>query len=269
MKLSNEMKEWLGVGAIFAFVFLFFIGFSSVFFIDAGQVGIKFNRFTGKVSTYYQGSHLKLSIIERITKFDVKIKLFESLEESASKDLQVVTIKVAINYYLQYDKVKDIYTTVGKDYEKKVIIPAVSECVKAGLAKYPVEEIIMERVKLKELVYEALEVRLKEYNIVLTNVNFINIDFKPEFNEAIEKKQIEQQKIKTAEYQRLQAEQYKEKTILEAQAEAEKQRLLQQSASKEILALNWISKWDGRLPHFIAGDKQSFILDLNSIKNEE
>ena len=50
---------------------------------------------------------------------------------------------------------------------------------------------------------------------------------------------------------------------MEAQAEAEKQRLLKVNTSKEVVELKWIEKWNGKLPQTILGDNSIPMVNLN------
>lgn len=84
---------------------------------------------------------------------------------------------------------------------------------------------------------------------------FIHIFFDAEFNRVVEEKQIEEQKIKTAEYKKRQAEQNKLTAILEAEGEARKQELLRQSVIQQTIELKWIEKWDGKLPTYMRATK--------------
>lgn len=247
------------------FVFLFILG--CYFTVGAGLVGVKFNKITGKISSHSQGFYFKVPLIESITKFDVRTQKMEIKAPSSSKDLQVVNIDVILNYHLDYKTVNDLFIKVGIDYENCVIFPAVTEAVKASISQYPVEQIIINREKVKLLIESNLKSKLEFYHIILENVNLVNIDFSSEFNKVVEQKQIEEQKIKTAEYKRLQAEQYKQKTILEAEAEAQKQKLLQISATKEIIEMKWIEKWNGVLPQTILGEDTKFMVNLKSKKD--
>lgn len=230
------------------------------FIVDAGQVGVTFNKMTGSTQSSSQGFHLKLPIIVAVYKFDVKTQRVDIKAEAASKDLQSVMVHVVLNHHLLYDKVNELFVKVGIDYTEKVVEPAVNESVKAATAQFPVESIIVKRQELKNSIEQALAERLVKYNIIVESLNLVNIIFNKEFNEIVEKKQIEEQKIKTAEYQKLQAEQYKQKTILEAQAEATKQELLRKTVTPDIVALEWIKKWNGQLPQTMLGDKAMFMV---------
>jgi regulator of protease activity HflC (stomatin/prohibitin superfamily) len=99
---------------------------------------------------------------------------------------------------------------------------------------------------------------------MVESVNLVDIDFTPEFNKVVEEKQIEEQKIRTAQYVRMQAEENKKTEILKAEAEATKQRLLQQSATREVVNLKWIEKWNGVLPQVNAGKDTMLIVNPGS-----
>ena len=215
----------------------------SYFRVDAGEVGVTFNTFTGVTQSYPQGMYLKMPFITNVTDFDVRTQKEDIKATSASKDLQRVDIDVVINYHLDYTKVNDLYIKVGEDYSEKIIHPAVYEAIKAASAQFPVEQIIVEREKLKLSAEELLRARLLIYNIILESINLVDIGFDKDFSAVVEQKQMEEQKIKTAEYIKMQAQQKKEATILEAQGEAEKQRLLRATTSKEVIELKWIEAW--------------------------
>jgi prohibitin 1 len=241
--------------AIVLIVLVSIVGCGSFFSVGAGVVGVTFNSITGDTAAYSQGMYFKIPIVTSVIKFDVKTQREDIQADSASKDLQKVKVHVAINYHLDYKKVNELYVKVGRDYIEKVINPAVNESVKASVAQFPVEEIIVKREDVKILIEKSLKDRLAIYNIILESVNLVNISFDEEFNRVVEQKQIEEQKIKTAEYIKKQAEQKKQATILEAEGEARKQELLRATISKDTVMMKWIDKWDGKLPTYMMGDK--------------
>ena len=158
---------------------------------------------------------------------------------------------------------------MGKDYVEKVIDPAVNECVKAASAQFPVEDIIVKRDQLKQQIENALREKLDFYNIVVENANLVNIKFDPEFEKVVEQKQIEEQKIKTAEYVKQQAEQNKLATITRAEGDARAQQLLRESVNDKTIAYKWIDKWDGKLPQTMLGNNTSVLFTPKSAPSEK
>ncbi len=250
---KDSIKAMIKYGLISLFVLM--IGCGSYFTIAGGVVGVTYNTITGKTTTAEEGLHFKLPFVTDVYKFDSKTQREDIKADSASKDLQKVHVQVVINYRLKKDKVNELFLRVGRDFSEKVVHPAVWECVKASTAQFPVEEIIVKRETVKEMIETTLKSRLEVYNIILESVNLVNISFDDEFNKVVEAKQIEEQKIKTAEYKKKQAEQNKMATILDAEAEARKQELLRATISKDTVMMKWIEKWDGKLPTYMMGDK--------------
>lgn len=236
--------------------------YGSFFYVPVGYVGVRINILTGQTQSHSAGTYLKLPLIHNVVNYDVKTQRQEFKANSASKDLQAVDASIVVNFRPDYSKVNDIHTEIGRDYQWKVIEPAVQEAAKAAISKLPVEMVVVERENLRASIEERLSEKLAGYNIIVENVNMTHIDFTAEFNRVVEEKQIEEQKVKKAEYQRLQAEEEKKRQILLAEAEAKKQQLLKESTNKEVIGLKWIEKWDGKLPVYMMGDGQNVMLAL-------
>ena len=59
-----------------------------------------------------------------------------------------------------------------------------------------------------------------------------------------------------------------ETELIEAQAESEKNELLEQSITENILKDKWIEKWDGKLPQYMTGDSQGILIGISPDKGE-
>jgi prohibitin 2 len=249
--------QWdLKKGLIAAVIILgLFFALNSTYSIAPGIVGVKVDNITGKTKSVEPGFHFKRPFLDSIYKYSVKTQLSNTKAVGASKDLQEVTLEVQINYRPVYDKVNQIHTNIGQYYFEVVIQPAAFESIKAAIAQYNAEEMMVKREDLRGFIETKLKTNLQQYNIFIETVNIKDIDFRDAFNNAVEEKMIEAQKVKTAEYKMEQARQNKQATILEAEGEAQRQRLLSQAANKDSIALAWISKWNGDIPKVITSDK--------------
>jgi regulator of protease activity HflC (stomatin/prohibitin superfamily) len=240
--------------------FWFSVIFSFFYIVSPGEVGVEV--LFGKVQKYSEaGLRVKAPRASVIT-FDIKTHRENFKAEGMSKDMQLVVIESAVNFRIDFTRISDLYTKVGRDYITKVVEPAIHQAIKASSARFNVEEITVNRDKLKLYIEDELTTKLSNYYVVLQDVNLVDIDFSPEFNKILEEKQIEQQKIKTAEYRKQQAEQAKQQVILEAQAEGEKQRLLRLNTSREVIELKWIEKWDGKLPQVSGSGNSGMLVDI-------
>ena len=91
-------KGWMFfiIGALLAISLLTFI-----FVVPAGNKGVIFNTFTGiKPQVYDEGMHFKWSLFEQSHKFEVRTRVYNQDASAASKDLQIVSTKVALNYHV-------------------------------------------------------------------------------------------------------------------------------------------------------------------------
>lgn len=89
---------------------------------------------------------------------------------------------------------------------------------------------------------------MKTDNIIVEDISIVNLGFSREFTAAIEEKQLaEQRALKaTNDLERIKIE--AEQQITKAKADAESQRLQQQTLSELIIQKEFIQKWDGKLP---------------------
>ena len=232
---------------IIAFVILIFL-FGSVRIVKSGQVGVK-TRF-GKVMDVqtHEGVNFKLPLIEKIVKMNIKVQKEEVETTSASKDLQDVSVKIAVNYRIDGVKAKELYKNIGKDYDEIVLQPAIQESIKAVTSKYTAEELITKRNKVSKNCMETLQSKIQKYGLSIDNFNITNFNFSKEFNKAIEEKQVAEQKVLTAKQQLEKAKVDAEKKIVSAKAEKKANELKQKSLTDNIIKEKFIEKWNGELP---------------------
>ncbi len=257
MRFMHLKKILWTIGwVINGFAVLFFI-FSLFYIVDPGQVGIEI--LFGKIQKYAPAGLNVKNPFSNVIKLNLRTIKYEAKLAGASKDLQEIDIDIAINYRLNYEKIAELYNMVGIDYEIKVIDPAIMNLTKAAVSTFPIANVITNRNDLVKLIFDSLQERLKQYYIILETVNLNNITFSEAFSKAVEEKQIQEQNVQTAEYKRQQAMKQKETTILEAQAESEKQRLLRNTTSREVIDLKWIEKWNGQLPQIMSPNSMPLV----------
>lgn len=243
------MSAGLVAGAIIALIFLF----GSFRTVKAGYTGIV-TRFGKVVRTTDSGLILKWPIIEKVVKMDTRVQKEEMDASAASKDMQDVNAKIAVNYSISKETALEIYNRLGKDYKDSIIIPATSESFKAGISQYTAESLITNRAEAKENILQALKTRLEEYGITITDLNIVDLNFSDAFNQAIEAKAVAQQQVETAKQELERAKIEAEKTKTEAEAQAAAQRAQEDTLSELLIKKMWIEKWNGQLPSTMADD---------------
>ena len=224
--------------------------------IRSGEVGLRV-RF-GKIidSNLSEGFNLKIPYVEKIVKVNIKVQKVELSTMAASKDLQDIATVIAVNYRVEGDSASSLYRTVGNSYEQVILEPAIQESVKSVISKYTAEEVVTSRTEVSSNSLKELQNKVSKYGIVIDSFNIINLTFSEEYSNAIEEKQVAEQKLATS---KLEAE----AKLVEAEATKKTNELLKQSLTDELIAKQFIEKWDGKLPQTYAGDD---ILGLFNLK---
>lgn len=229
------------------------LAFGSFRTIGAGEIGIV-TRFGDVQRTAESGPMFKIPFIEHVITMDTRVQKEEVETSAATKDLQDVNAKLALNYSVDKETALKIYKELGQNYKDNIIIPALHESFKAGTAQYTAEALITARSEAKEKILADIKERLSSYGIVVTDLNIVNLDFSTAFNSAIEAKAVAQQEVEKAKQDLEKAKVEAERKVAQAQAEAEAQRLQQQTLTDLMIKKMWIEKWNGQLPTTATGE---------------
>lgn len=271
--INIPSKNYLKIVAgVIIGIFVLAALFSATTAVPTGFVGIRtqFGAIAGNALP--AGLNLKIPFIQNIETLDCRIQKIEAEAIAASKDLQTVTSKIAVSFAINPKQAVSLYKNVGITYKNVIIEPAIQEVVKMVTAQFTAEELIAKRGEVSTKMTKALNDKIIKKGMVINDFNVINFDFSPEFNKAIELKQVAQQQALKAEQDLGRIKIEAEQKIVQAQAEASSLKLQKQEISAELLRLREIEaqlkaidKWDGKLPTYTGGDSVPFI-DINPTK---
>jgi len=262
-KSKFDLSKYLYYGCILVVIAIFLFG--TFYIIPAGERGVLLTFGKPNMNAIDEGLHLKIPLVQKVVKMDVKTQKSEVDLTAASKDLQDVSTRVAVNYHLVPEQTPEIYQKVGLGYAEKVIAPLEQEINKEVTAKYTAEELITRREEVRQQMKDNLYVKLLERGIIVEEVSIINFAFSPSFALAIEAKVTALQKKLQAEndLERIKIE--KEQKITQAEAEAMALRLQKEQITPDLLKLRQIEvqrlaieKWNGILPQ-VTGNAIPFI----------
>lgn len=208
-----------------------------------------------------EGIHLTMPIRTSVKKISVRVQKSDLKTQASSKDLQLITSEVAINWHVSYTAVNKVFQTIGNEEAivERILTPSLSELFKASSAKLTAEEIITRRNELTAEVKESLKIRLEHYNIIMDDLNLVDVQFSPDFAHAVEQKQVAEQAAKTAHYVAQKATQEALAAIEKAKGQAESQKLMKQTITPEILQKMAIEKWDGSFPQVMGNSALPFL----------
>ena len=209
--------------SVLALVSVVLIAVSCLRTVPTGHTGIVtvFGRVENE--TYEAGVHFcapwksVVNMDNRNQKASIDLSCFSS-------DIQEVAVTYTLNYQISKSNAQMIYKDIGISYYDTVITPRVQEAVKSELAKYTAEELLEKRAQLSQDIKKVLTEKLNTYNIVVVDASMENLDFSDAFTDAVEAKQVAEQKSKQAkieqEQKNMEAEAAAKRAQIEAEAEA-------------------------------------------------
>lgn len=263
--LTKALAKYMVIALVAAFLLTFLQ--DTVVIVPAGHRGVVFDTVKGVVPVpLKEGMNYITPYLEQAVLMDVRVQKAEFTASAASKDLQMVHTTIAVNILPDADGVAQLYKTVGMDYAEKIVHPAVQEVLKASSALYTAEELVTKREQVKQVINDELAKILKKSGIILQETYLTDFQFSPEFEKAIEAKQVAEQDALKAQrdLQRIKIE--AEQQVAKAKAEAEGLRMQKEAITAELLELRRIEmqklaieKWDGQMPQVILGGNTPFV----------
>ena len=132
-------NSWLKKGLILAAAALVISVLAPVAVVPAGSRGVMTTFGHARDALYEPGLHFRWPIAQTMHLMNVQIQNGEGEGDAASKDLQSVHTKVAINYHLQPQFAVEAFKNVGPSVSilaERIILPATHESVKAVTARF-------------------------------------------------------------------------------------------------------------------------------------
>ena len=261
-------------GSLLVVAFLAALALRSVVVVLPGHRGIVFNRMSGvRQQALGEGFNFVVPFIEQVYLMDVRVQKDTYDASAASKDLQMVHAKVALNFHPKAEATPRMFQEVGPEYSERIIHPAVQEAVKATTARFTAEELITRREDVKNLIKDLVLKQIAPHNITVDELYITDFEFSHQFAESIEAKQIAEQTALKAKRDldriRIEAEQ----KVASARAEAESLRMQKDAITPQLIQLRQvetqklaIEKWDGRMPSVMLGSGGATpLLNLNAL----
>ena len=254
--------------AVVGFFLLVFL-FMSCERIDAGHVGVKVNQYGDNKGVddvvAVTGMVFYNPLTTKVYEFPTFIQHKEYTGDNSfivnSKDGSEFAVSPIMNYSVQREKVPSIFAKYRRplgDIEEGFLKTAVYDAFRLATNKYTADELISNRAVFEVEVRRLLDVTLLKEGLVINQFTS-NLVYPETFKKSIEAKNNAVQaalraenEVKTAEAQAkikvATAEGNAQAMLTSAKAEAESNRMKQQTLTPLLLQLEYINKWDGKLP---------------------
>ena len=283
--MSNLTKLLIGVSVLVLMIF----SFTGCERIDAGHVGVKVNLYgDGKGVddvTEVTGWVLYNPISTKIVEFPTYVqhkeykKTEEGVDESFvvnSKDGSEFHCSPMVNYSVKREKVPYIFGKYRVELdriEEGFLKTSIFDAFRVVANSYNADALISNRQEFEIKVRQVLEKQLSPEGFILQQFTS-NLVYPETFKKAIEAKNnavqsalMAENQVKTAEAQaRIKiatAEGNAQSLLTNARAEAESNKLRQQTLTPLLLQQMWIEKWRGDVPSTILGSNQNLMFGLN------
>ena len=237
--------------------------------VGAGQQGVllRFGAVTGEIKD--EGLYFKMPFVNQVVLMSMQIQKYTATATSSSKDLQVVSTEVTLNFQLNASQVGEIYRTMRRQYENRIIQPFIQEAVKSVTANYNAEELITQRPAVKSALQDFVTQRLAPLGMNVVELSITDFQFSAGFQQSIEAKVTAVQQALEAENALARVEFEAQQQIAKARAEAEGLRLQKQQITSQLLELRKIEvqgraveKWNGVMPQVVTSGGPVPMLDV-------
>jgi prohibitin 1 len=203
-----------------AFIILFAITISGCKTIYPGEVGFVIHKGMIKPGILTQGRYHYNPFVSKIRKFNTRIEEFSTIMSPPTKEGLEVKVDLTVLYHIKPEAAPAIYTNVGMDYGKKIVVNNFMAIVREYTMKYTAIELLNERETIEQNIEDKLRADISTYGIILDDVLVKDIDMPAEVLHAIENK--------------AKAEQIAKQTTLELQTKREQENFDIETKEKEL-----------------------------------
>jgi regulator of protease activity HflC (stomatin/prohibitin superfamily) len=261
---------------------LLYLVFSSWYIVDQGERAVVL-RLGATVGEAGPGPHFKLPWIDAVRKITVQNqnRRYQQLE-AYSRDQQPANITVSVTYVVSDPQM--IYEQYG-DLEgavMRLIDPRVMSEVKSIFGQYDAVRAIQERIGLNNDFASAVTSAITGGPVTIISVQIENIDFSEAYEQSVEQRMLAQveiqrreQNLRTTEVEaqiaRTRAEGEAEAIRLRGEAEGAAIRARAEAlrSNADLVQLQAVEKWDGKLPTTMVPSTALPFIDLQpSTRNE-
>ena len=300
--LSKTVK--IIIGASIGLLVALILFFSSLTVIDQSEIGVYTN--LGKYkSQFVAGLNFKAPFTSKVYRYNTRVQQHESAYEAYTWDTQLVTFELNVQYQLEKDNVYQVFINFGtmEQLEQKLTPMFYSESknifkeysaskteITQNIDNEDVEndfnEVIQKHDEIEAKIREQLIEKSSHFFVDVVNVTLKDIAFSPEYEKAVEEKQVAYQNYlaeKNKALASIEKAKGEAKALIEntqgqaeakeltAAAEAEVLRIMKTTwlevkgltegdVSEEVMQQMFIEAWDGVLPEtWLSSDSLSSI----------
>jgi prohibitin 2 len=238
---------------------VFLLILASTVVIRAGSRGVVFDIFRGILpEPLTEGLHFILPMIQQVTRYDVRTHTYTMSQRQSepmrgdnetlwapTADGLKVGLEITVRYKPDPARLSELHTSIGPDYEDKIIRPAIRNVSRMVVSEYNILDVYSKRrATIQQQIFDRLKSMFARDGLVCEEVLLRDVLFSKEFEAALESKMMAGQKVQQLEFEVQQAQKRAEARVKEAQGEAEAFDVINTSIEKNprLLEYMWIHR---------------------------
>lgn len=265
---ENKRKGliWI-ISAAIAIIILIGVLIASISIISDGNRGVVYSVNGAKDGSLQPGWHFLLPT-EHVVEYPVRTqtKEYDNLNV-ATKDGKNLKISIGLNYNINPNKVVDVYRKFGgktdiEQIEEGYLRSRTQDALRQVISKYTVIETFgVKTAEIKKKTIEKMQNDLESKGFVIEEIAIGTPDADKATADAIDERVKATQKLERAKTDKEIAKANADKKKIEAEGEAEANRIKDKSLTDQLIKDKMIDKWKGEQPLNIGSD--GVIVDLN------
>lgn len=234
---GSNLSRYIILGFI-GFILFMLLTNTTFITIPPGHKGVKFKRFAGginKEKVYPQGFHVVMPWDNMIV-YDVRIN--EAYEEMDVLSKNGLSIQVELSYRYQpsESQIGYIHDEIGINYADRILKPEIRSATREVIGKYLPEELYStKREAIQDEIFTMTNDAVRPKYITMDAILIRSVKLPEKLKAAIEQKLEEEQLAFQFDFKLERERKEAERKIIEAQAKADANRILNASLSDNIL----------------------------------
>lgn len=206
--------------------------------IPAGHAGVLFRLLGGGLQidkTYGEGLHF-IAPWNTMYKYEIRQQeIAEEMNVLSSNGLEI-SVDFSAWYQPKYDEVAQLHASIGTEYLRRVVVPALRSAARSVVGRYTPEQIYSsKRDAIQIEIFDETKQLLDEKHVQLNQVLIRSITLPSTIKTAIESKLKQEQEALEYEFKLEKAQQEAERQRIDAEGKAKANTILSASITEKIL----------------------------------
>lgn len=234
----------------------------SITVIQTGEIGIV--DLYGQVSDQplSPGIHLK-NPLARMTTFSTQIREVKETLETPTKDGLMLTVDVSVLYRIDPSKAKQLYQTIGTNYEEVILVPQIRSIIRSATATYQFNTLYTsDREKLAQQLRDNLNKTLSDRGIIIEEAPLRSVQLPDSIAQSVQERLKAEQESQRMKFVLDKERQEADRKRIEAQGNADAQKILSQGLTDQTLKFKQIEAMQE-----LAKSQNSKVIVMNGNQN--